>query len=239
MHVGNEAAGGGCRGVIRMHVVDLWTGRRATALRSALRMTNEAFANNLGVAVRTVAKWNADPELVPPSEFQRMLDTKLAQASDEEKARFELLLKRGESSGGTAPEINIPMPRADQDGGAIDLRLSHDAAVSDALRWLDENTQCSGTARQRVMSQLRMFTLDTMAAEARRRGKVSRADTAEALMKYYGPSLGAQYLFYQANRHITSIVTKEEWLDLGLALGTGKDRVAFATETRPSQESPA
>ena len=54
-------------------------------------------------------------------------------------------------------------------------------------------------------------------------------------MKYYGPSLGAQYLFYQANQHITSIVTKEEWLDLGLALGTGKDRVAFATETRPSK----
>ena len=80
-----------------MHVVDLWTGRRATALRSALRMTNEAFANDLGVAVRTVAKWNADPELIPPSEFQRMLDTKLTQSSDEEKARFELLLKRGES----------------------------------------------------------------------------------------------------------------------------------------------
>jgi hypothetical protein len=30
-------------------------------------------------------------------------------------------------------------------------------------------------------------------------------------------------------------VTKEEWLDLGLALGTGKDRVSFATETRPSK----
>jgi len=146
-----------------------------------------------------------------------------------------LLLKHGESSSAIAPEINIPMPRADQDGGAIDLRLSHDATVSDALRWLDENTQCSGRARQRVMSQLRMFTLDTMAAEAQRRGKVSRADTAEALMKYYGPSLGTPYLFYQANQHITSIVTKEEWLDLRLALGTGKDRVAFATETRPSK----
>jgi len=35
--------------------------------------------------VRTVAKWNADPALIPPSEFQRILDTKLAQASDEEK----------------------------------------------------------------------------------------------------------------------------------------------------------
>lgn len=198
-------------------------------------MTNEAFANNLGIAVRTVAKWNADPELVPPSEFQRMLDTKLGQASDEEKARFELLVERGEPTDSAVPEINIPMPRADQDGGAIGLRLSHDAAVNDALLWLDENTQCSGTARQRVMSQLRMFTLDSMAAEARRRGKISRADTAKALMKYYGPSLGTEYRFYEAscsdNRHITSIVTKREWLDLGLALGAGKDRVAFTAET--------
>jgi hypothetical protein len=224
---------------MQMHVVDLWTGRRATALRSALRMTNDAFASDLGVAVRTVAKWNADPELIPPSEFQRMLDTRLSQASDEEKARFDLLLKRCESSGGTAPEINIPMPRADQDGGAIGLRVVHDAAINDALRWLDENTQCSGAARQRVMSQLRMFTLDTIAAEARRRGRVSRADTAIALMEYYGPSLGAGYLFYEAkcsnSRHVTSIVTRREWLDLGLALGAGKDHIAFTTETGPPE----
>jgi hypothetical protein len=80
-------------------------------------MTNEDFAYNLGVAVRTVAKWNANPELVPPTEFQRMLDTKLAQASDDEKARFTLLVQQD------VVGITLPAPRADQDGGAIDLRL--------------------------------------------------------------------------------------------------------------------
>lgn len=38
-----------------MDVVAAWTGRRADTLRQALRMTNETFAEHLGVAVRTVA----------------------------------------------------------------------------------------------------------------------------------------------------------------------------------------
>ena len=40
-----------------MEVVDIWTGRTAGCLRTALRMTNEEFAQRLGTAVRTVAKW--------------------------------------------------------------------------------------------------------------------------------------------------------------------------------------
>lgn len=43
-------------------VVDVWTGERASALQRALRLTNESFAERLGTAVRTVAKWNASPE---------------------------------------------------------------------------------------------------------------------------------------------------------------------------------
>ena len=38
-----------------MEVIASWTGRHADALRQALRMTNESFAEHLGVAVRTVA----------------------------------------------------------------------------------------------------------------------------------------------------------------------------------------
>ena len=63
-----------------MEVVDLWTGRHASALRAALRMTNEMFAGTLGTAVRTVAKWNAQPDLVPVPELQRALDTELSRA---------------------------------------------------------------------------------------------------------------------------------------------------------------
>lgn len=57
-------------GVRPVQVVDSWTGKHANALRRALRLTNEGLAEQLGTAVRTVAKWNADPELVPVPEMQ-------------------------------------------------------------------------------------------------------------------------------------------------------------------------
>src|SRR2546423_1670825 len=44
-----------CLGVQPMELVNAWTGRTACALQRALRLTNEAFADHLGVAVRTVA----------------------------------------------------------------------------------------------------------------------------------------------------------------------------------------
>ena len=72
-------------------VVDRWTGRQASALRAALRMTNEAFAHRLGVSVRAVAKWNAIPHLVPIPELQRVLDTALSQAPADAQHRFVLL----------------------------------------------------------------------------------------------------------------------------------------------------
>ena len=37
--------------------VRLWTGREARALRAALRLSVRAFAEHLGVAARTVSKW--------------------------------------------------------------------------------------------------------------------------------------------------------------------------------------
>ena len=77
-----------------MDVVDIWTGRHANALLKALRLTNEGFADRLGVAVRTVAKWNADPALEPTPEMQQVLDTVLNQAPNDAKARFALILGR-------------------------------------------------------------------------------------------------------------------------------------------------
>ena len=46
-------------------IVVTWTGRHADALRQSLRMTNETFAEHLGIAVRTVAYWRARPDVVP------------------------------------------------------------------------------------------------------------------------------------------------------------------------------
>ncbi|MGH8902150.1 MAG: hypothetical protein ACRDYA_10825 [Egibacteraceae bacterium] len=76
-----------------MLVVGRWTGREAQALRYALRMTFDEFAEHLGVARRTVAKWMAEgADIVPLLVLQEALDTALDRASDQAKRRFTSLL---------------------------------------------------------------------------------------------------------------------------------------------------
>jgi 8-oxo-dGTP diphosphatase len=74
-----------------MEPMNAWTGRTACALQSALRLTNEAFAKQLGVAVRTVATWHERPDLTPRAEMQQLLDTVFEQAPDTARARFARL----------------------------------------------------------------------------------------------------------------------------------------------------
>ena len=77
-----------------MDVVDRWTGRRAATLRAALRLTNEAFAEHLGAGVRTVANWEAKPDLVLSPAMQEVLDAAYEQASPAARQRFALLIDR-------------------------------------------------------------------------------------------------------------------------------------------------
>ncbi|MGH4008018.1 MAG: helix-turn-helix domain-containing protein [Pseudonocardiaceae bacterium] len=80
-----------------MTTVYRWTGREAKLLRQALRLSIRDFAARLGVGVRTVNKWEARrADITPLPYMQEVLDTTLARASDEAKARFadSALLKR-------------------------------------------------------------------------------------------------------------------------------------------------
>lgn len=82
---------------LTMDVVASWTGERADALRRALRMTNESFAEYLGVAVRTVAYWRDRADIVPRPAMQEILDTALARAPESARAQFHLILsERGQ-----------------------------------------------------------------------------------------------------------------------------------------------
>lgn len=73
--------------------VQQWTGREASALRAALRMSTRAFAEHLGVALRTVAKWESlGTETQPRPDTQAILDTALARADSAAHSRFEALL---------------------------------------------------------------------------------------------------------------------------------------------------
>lgn len=76
-----------------MDVVDAWDGRKATALRKAFRMTQESFADHLGVSVRTVGKWSAEPDDEPRPDMQQILDTAYERASDSVRRRFSLLIR--------------------------------------------------------------------------------------------------------------------------------------------------
>ena len=88
-------------------VVTVWSGRETRALRTALRKTIEAFAEHLGVAVRTVAKWEAEgPKLVPTAEIQEALDTALERATAAQQSRFQMLLEEISAPDGGVSHMN-------------------------------------------------------------------------------------------------------------------------------------
>ena len=78
-----------------MQVITKWTGAHADALREAMRMTSETFAECAEVSVRTVAGWRKRPEMTPRAATQDALDQILDHASDRVKAHFAMLV--GES----------------------------------------------------------------------------------------------------------------------------------------------
>lgn len=97
-----------------MATVHRWTGLEARALRLALRMSVRAFAEHLGVAVRTVSKW--EKLLVataPRPDTQAILDTSLARADTAAHLRFEKNLSAaGSPSGGPGRHVTVAGPRA-------------------------------------------------------------------------------------------------------------------------------
>jgi 8-oxo-dGTP pyrophosphatase MutT (NUDIX family)/DNA-binding XRE family transcriptional regulator len=77
----------------RQTVIDQWTGRHATALQAAFRMSQDEMAALIGVAKRTIASWSERPEIVIRPELQRALDTAYSRADEQAKLRFARQLK--------------------------------------------------------------------------------------------------------------------------------------------------
>lgn len=76
-----------------MDAVATWTGRTACLLQQAMRMTNEAFAERLGISERTISRWHASPEMTHRTEVQQILDTAYEQAGEAVQQRFALLMR--------------------------------------------------------------------------------------------------------------------------------------------------
>lgn len=82
-----------------MTAVRRWTGSEARALRIALRFSVRAFADHLGVAARTISKWEAGgPTTFPRPDSQAILDVVLARADGVAQQRFEMLCRSADSS---------------------------------------------------------------------------------------------------------------------------------------------
>lgn len=89
-----------------MATVRQWTGRETRALRKAMRVSVREFAEKLGVAERSVSKWEAARErtfLRPES--QSLLDTLFKQVSDDTRERFASLLDDPTGPSGRTVEI--------------------------------------------------------------------------------------------------------------------------------------
>jgi hypothetical protein len=195
-------------------------------------MTNEEYAHHLGTVVRTVAKWKAQPDLVPLPELQRALDTALSLASEEEQARFAIL--SGDQPQEASTELHRPEYVTKSTG--INPQLPHNQTIDEALHWLDSRTPWpNGEARRRVRAALQELNDDAFDALAHRRAGVTQAQTGSALGKYYRLEGSDSYRFYSVisgeTRHTTSILTKSQWLDLSIPLGASQDHLAFTPHT--------
>jgi hypothetical protein len=192
-------------------------------------MTNEEFARALGTAVRTVAKWNAEPTIVPVAEMQRALDTLLQRATPEVQARFASILDARRSS---APRQRDPNQEDDPDP----VRRLVDAPDLDAtLTWLDEHAGWpSGTARSHVAEEIRRLDGPRWRQE-HTSSRVGRTAIARALVDFYQPTAG--YLLYRATVDgasiETSILTRPQWLNLRLVLNNQVERSSLVSDAGP------
>ncbi|MFB6977721.1 NUDIX hydrolase [Streptomyces scopuliridis] len=113
-----------------MDTIEAWTGRTACALQAALRMSNERFANQLGVAVRTVAAWHQDPDMVPRSETQQILDIAYERADASVHRRFSVL-SRPPSGSAPAQALRVAIAVVVRGDDVLLVRRRGD----DALTW--------------------------------------------------------------------------------------------------------
>jgi hypothetical protein len=200
-----------------------WTGRTACALQAALRLSNEAFAEHLGIGVRTVASWHQKPTLHPRPEMQQVLDAALERASQPIKARFAAL------AGASVPG-QVGPPDDQEDGGTADAerRLRSDPNIGAALDRLDYYADWEpGTARRRVAARLARLDARELQDRAGRRKRVGQRQIATAMGDYYSDAAtdhGRYSAIYSPDIEVvTSVLTHPEWLDLDCPLTAACD----------------
>jgi hypothetical protein len=202
-----------------------WKGHTACALQAALRLSNEGFAEHLGIGVRTVAAWHQKPSLRPRPEMQQILDAALEQASPTVKARFSAVM------GGSAPPTDA-MPQENGATADAERRLSTDPSIGSALDRLDQYAGWEpGSARRQVASRLARLDERDLQDRANRQRRIAQRRIADALRDYYlsGTSGHGYYGTHYGldTAIVTSILTRPGWLDLDRPLSEASDRLTL------------
>lgn len=206
-----------------------WTGRTACALQAALRLSNEAFAERLGIGVRTVAGWHQKPTLRPQSAMQEILDTVFEQAPETVKTRFAALVAD------SPVVVSSPGPTAE-----AEHRLGADPNISAALHWLDQHADWApGTARRELATRLTRIDLRQLQDRGSRRGRVDRWRIATTLRSYYRDRTNGYGLYVgrygsgldRYDMAMTSVLTHPDWLDLECLLLPPGDRLTVVSTT--------
>lgn len=171
-----------------MVAVQVWTGREACALRGALRLSVRAFAEHLGVAPRTVSKWEHFGESTRPQpDTQAILDTALNQASPDAQLRFEVLLNEEPSRRAGSRHVS---PVWDYEEWADDL----DRAVVALSR--QDFTACTWMT-ERWLARYNTDRLDDRGLYLHARSLVLAADAYRDQGRLMGPR-SAVYAYQQA-----------------------------------------
>jgi transcriptional regulator with XRE-family HTH domain len=129
-------------GTVPVTTVSRWTGREAKLLREAMRLSVRDFAARLGVGVRTVNKWEARQAGITPLPYmQEVLDTALARASDEGKARFAAStraeVREHETAHLSGPPVRGAMLPVVVNGRLVLVPFNADAARDELHRRVD------------------------------------------------------------------------------------------------------
>ncbi|AEM87071.1 hypothetical protein [Streptomyces violaceusniger] len=131
-------------------LIDEWTSRTASMLQAALRMTNDRFAEHLGVSVRTVSRWNVQPDLVLKKETQEILETAYERAPEKARARFALNFP---------PPVEPPPPPASVPNVVVELAVLQ-TRMEQLQTQLD---QLAAAQREMTLLRVRMESLSRLA----------------------------------------------------------------------------
>lgn len=208
-------------------VVLEWSPADACRLQRALRLTNEAFADRLGSAVRTVAKWHANPLMRLTLEMQQALDVMLIQASADEQERFHVL----------RTQASTPGPSRDDGLEEWGRRLAEARHLHGAIQWLTRREESPGRP---VVDRVIAY------AAGRARGATSRhagagdaepgADAVETLRSFYRNGFGNHGfldVLVDGMRIPTSMLVEEQWLGLVQDLDAPSTRFRYDPTPAP------